>query len=204
MSGLAQGIVMTDYTKLIDAETWAFIDRINSFYPPDTVDYTIAQQRAVYDRMCREFHAGYPDGVTAQRRDDPDAGRAISRSASTARRTGPRPWCSISMAAASFSAGSTAMTMSAPRSATAPASRSSRSTIGWRRSISIRPPSTMRWRPSNGRRRLTKQPIVLCGDSAGGNLAAAVSHATRGHTVRPVGQVLIYPGLGGDRSRAPT
>ena len=45
------------------------------------------------------------------------------------------------------------------------------------------------------------QPVLLCGDSAGGNLAAAVSHATRGHKQRPAGQVLIYPGLGGDHSR---
>jgi acetyl esterase len=45
------------------------------------------------------------------------------------------------------------------------------------------------------------RPILLCGDSAGGNLAAAVSHATRGHRRRPVGQVLIYPGLGGDHGR---
>ena len=56
---------MTDYAKLIDAETWAYIERVNSFYPPDTVDYTIDQQRAVYGRMCRAFHAGYPDGVSA-------------------------------------------------------------------------------------------------------------------------------------------
>ncbi|RUV22926.1 alpha/beta hydrolase, partial [Mesorhizobium sp. M5C.F.Ca.IN.020.32.2.1] len=46
-----------------------------------------------------------------------------------------------------------------------------------------------------------KRPILLCGDSAGGNLAAAVSHATRGHARRPIGQVLIYPGLGGDRTQ---
>ena len=44
-------------------------------------------------------------------------------------------------------------------------------------------------------------PILLAGDSAGGNLAAAVSHATRGHRRAPIGQVLIYPGLGGDASR---
>ena len=44
-------------------------------------------------------------------------------------------------------------------------------------------------------------PILLAGDSAGGNLAAAVSHATRGHRRAPIGQVLIYPGLGGDSSR---
>ena len=56
---------MTDYRKLIDAETWAFIERTNAYYPPDTTGYTIAEQRAVYDRMCREFFAGYPAGVTA-------------------------------------------------------------------------------------------------------------------------------------------
>ena len=43
-------------------------------------------------------------------------------------------------------------------------------------------------------------PIVLCGESAGGNLAAAVAHATRGNPVQAIGQVLIYPGLGGDMS----
>ena len=46
-----------------------------------------------------------------------------------------------------------------------------------------------------------RQPILLCGDSAGGNLAAAVSHATRGHERAPIGQVLIYPGLGGDMTK---
>lgn len=57
---------MTDYKTLIDTETWAFIERTNSYYPPDTIDYTVAQQRGIYDRMCREFFAGYPDGVTAE------------------------------------------------------------------------------------------------------------------------------------------
>jgi len=41
-------------------------------------------------------------------------------------------------------------------------------------------------------------PIVLAGDSAGGNLAAAVSHAARRGPTRPIGQVLIYPLLGDD------
>ena len=45
------------------------------------------------------------------------------------------------------------------------------------------------------------RPILLAGDSAGGNLAAAVSHATRGHSRAPIGQVLIYPGLGGDTTQ---
>ena len=57
---------MTDYATLIDAETWAFIEKTNSFYPPDTIDYTIEQQRAIYDRMCRAFFAGHPADVEAQ------------------------------------------------------------------------------------------------------------------------------------------
>ena len=57
---------MADYEKLIDQETWAFIERTNSFYPPETIDFTIDQQREVYDRMCREFFTGYPEGVSAE------------------------------------------------------------------------------------------------------------------------------------------
>jgi acetyl esterase len=45
------------------------------------------------------------------------------------------------------------------------------------------------------------RPIVLAGDSAGGNLAAALAHATRGHERAPIGQVLIYPTLGGDTTK---
>ncbi|TGV15581.1 alpha/beta hydrolase, partial [Mesorhizobium sp. M4B.F.Ca.ET.143.01.1.1] len=41
-------------------------EKTNSYYPPDTIDYTIEEQRAIYDRMCREFFAGYPQGVTAE------------------------------------------------------------------------------------------------------------------------------------------
>jgi acetyl esterase len=45
------------------------------------------------------------------------------------------------------------------------------------------------------------QPILLAGDSAGGNLAAALAHTTRGHERAPIGQVLVYPGLGGDMGK---
>ncbi len=44
------------------------------------------------------------------------------------------------------------------------------------------------------------RPVVISGDSAGGNLASAVCHAVRGKPFAPIGQVLIYPGLGGERT----
>ncbi|EZQ15564.1 hypothetical protein [Aquamicrobium defluvii] len=55
----------TDYSKLIDAETWAFIERTNSFYPADAVERSVGGQRHTCDSMCRAFHAGHPQGVTA-------------------------------------------------------------------------------------------------------------------------------------------
>ena len=42
-----------------------------------------------------------------------------------------------------------------------------------------------------------KGPLILVGDSAGANLAAATCHALRGNP-QIKGQILIYPGLGGD------
>jgi len=44
-------------------------------------------------------------------------------------------------------------------------------------------------------------PIILVGDSAGGTLAAAVAHTVRGEAQNLVGQLLIYPALGGDKSK---
>lgn len=39
---------------------------------------------------------------------------------------------------------------------------------------------------------------VLLGISAGGSLAAGLSHRLRSHSKKPAGQVLVYPTLGGD------
>jgi acetyl esterase len=57
--------MQADYSKLIDAETWTFIRRIDAFYPPEAINWPIERNREVYGRMCREFHAGMPAGVSA-------------------------------------------------------------------------------------------------------------------------------------------
>ena len=44
-------------------------------------------------------------------------------------------------------------------------------------------------------------PILVAGDSAGGNLAAAVCHGMRAEATTLLGQVLIYAGLGGYMNR---
>ncbi|AMX96249.1 alpha/beta hydrolase [Mesorhizobium sp. M7A.F.Ca.US.014.04.1.1] len=191
---------MTDYIKLIDAETWAFIERTNSYYPPDTIDYTIVQQREIYDRMCREFFAGYPEGV------------AVETSAIAT----PTHDIPIRIYRSPLQAGVTVLYVhgggfilggldSHDDVCAELCSRTGYEVVSVDYRLApehLHPAafddamSAFEWAAAN-----RDHPIVLCGDSAGGNLCAAVSHATRGHSKRPVGQVLIYPGLGGNRSK---
>lgn len=192
---------MTDYAKLIDAETWAFIERTNSYYPPDTIDYTIAEQRAIYDRMCREFFAGYPEGVAAETTAIAVPGRKIP--IRIYRAAGKTP-----EAVVLYLHGGGFVVGGLDSHDDVCAELCSRTgcevvSVDYRLAPEHRHPAAFddamaafEWAIQN-----YAQPIVLVGDSAGGNLAAAVSHATRGHKRRPVGQVMIYPGLGGDQSR---
>ncbi|MER9593435.1 alpha/beta hydrolase [Mesorhizobium sp. M0244] len=190
---------MTDYKKLIDAETWAFIERTNSYYPPDTIDYTIDQQREIYDRMCREFSAGYPQGVTAEttaiaipwhipiriyRTPAPDAAAMVLYFHGGGFILGGLDshddLCAELCARTGYEIVSIDYRL-APEHLHPAAFDDAVSAFEWASTT-------------------YKRPILLCGDSAGGNLAASVSHATRGHARKPIGQILVYPGLGGDSS----
>ncbi|KRB25851.1 MULTISPECIES: alpha/beta hydrolase [Mesorhizobium] len=191
---------MTDYTKLIDAETSAFIERTNSYYPPDTIDYTIAQQREIYDRMCREFFAGYPEGVAVET-------STIATTTHEIRiriyRSAPQPTATVLyIHGGGFILGGLDSHDDVCAELCARTGHEVVS-VDYRLAPEHLHPaafddamSAFAWVASTRDR-----PILLCGDSAGGNLCAAVAHATRGRAKRPVGQVLIYPGLGGDRSK---
>lgn len=191
----------TDYTKLIDAETWAFIERTNSFYPPDTVDYTIAEQRRIYDRMCREFFVGYPQGVTAEDRAIETPSHAIPVRIYRAANPDNAAMvlyfhgggfilggldshddvCAELCARTGYDVVSVDYRL-VPEHIHPAAFQDAMAAFEWAAATAAR-------------------PILLCGDSAGGNLATAVAHHTRGHEQPPVGQVLIYPGLGGDTTK---
>ena len=191
---------MTDYSTLIDAETWAFIEKTDSFYPPEAATFSVAENRAVYDRMCAAFFAGYPAGVSAKDFSIPAEGRDIpARSYRMQGADGPALILyfhgggfilgglhSHDDVCAELCAGTGCEVVS----------------VDYRLAPEHLHPAAFddamaafEWAAGQGK------PVVLAGDSAGGNLAAAVSHATRGHEVKPVGQLLIYPGLGGDWTR---
>ncbi|PBB91873.1 esterase [Mesorhizobium sp. WSM3864] len=192
---------MTDYKTLIDAETWAFIEKTNSYYPPDTIDYTIAEQRAIYDRMCREFFAGYPQGVTVETTAiaTPTASIPIRIYSNAETNSAAMVLyvhgggfilggldshddvCAELCARTGYEVVSVDYRL-APEHLHPAAFDDVLSAFEWAAKTYV-------------------CPVLLCGDSAGGNLCAAVAHATRGHVKKPAGQVLIYPSLGGDHSR---
>lgn len=192
---------MPNYATLIDAETWAFIERTNTFYPPETIDFTIDQQRAVYDRLCRAFFTGYPQGLHIETTAIATPARTIPIRVYRAAQPDTAAMvlylhgggfilggleshddiCAELCARTGYEVVSVDYRL-APEHVHPAQSDDAMAAFDWAA-------------------RTYKCPIVLAGDSAGGNLAAGIAHRTRGQPRAPIGQMLIYPGLGGDMSK---
>jgi acetyl esterase len=191
-----------DYEQLIDREIWAFIARTDHWYPPETVGLPIEKQREIYDAMCRAFHSGRPAGVQVHDGAvDGPGGNLRMRHYRTGKDT-PKAVIvyyhgggfilggldSHDDICAELCGGTGYDVLS----------------VDYRLAPEHRHPAAFEdacaafeWAAA-----ANDLPIVLCGESAGGNLAAALAHATRGHRRAAVGQVLIYPSLGSDMSGA--
>ncbi|PBC09142.1 alpha/beta hydrolase [Mesorhizobium sp. WSM3859] len=187
------------YADRLDRELWDYIDRVNSWYPPEIVAASIPEQRAVYDRMCVAFHQGRPEGVMAS-----DGLVATGSHPIPVRRyrmagkaaaivlyyhgggfvlgdlDSHDDICAEICAGTGFEVISADYRL-APEHLHPASFNDALAVFEW-----VAATSTL--------------PIVLCGESAGGNLAAAVAQATRRHPRHAIGQMLIYPGLGGDES----
>jgi acetyl esterase len=190
-----------------DAGIWAFMEAGAQFYPADTTRMTLDDQRRCYDNLCAPFHAGRPDAMQVSDLTCPGAAGDIAL-----RRYVPdtaNGGCVIYMHGGGFilggldshddiccgiahDAGVTVIAVDyrlAPEHVFPAAFDDCVAATGW---------------VFDNATRLEIDPcrIVLAGDSAGGNLAAATCLARRDHgQAMPAGQVLIYPAFGGDRSR---
>ncbi|QDL91755.1 alpha/beta hydrolase [Paroceanicella profunda] len=189
-----------DYSVLLDAEIRAFIARTGSFYPPDTAGFTAPEQRRVYDRMAEAFHAGRPEGVAVAERVIVSGDTEIPVRRYTPRGT---PGAQVvyyhggGVVVGGLESHDDVCAEIAARTGFIVTS------VDYRLAPEHRHPAAFEdalaaFRAVAGQ---SEVPVLLCGDSAGGNLAAATAHATREDQRRPAGQVLIYPGLGGDMSR---
>lgn len=186
--GIVLELMMTavDYQRLIDAETWGFIDATNASYPPDTATLTIADQRAIYDRMCRLFHRGYPPGLVVE--DRPVAGVPC-------RIYGGKGPVVIYLHGGGYVVGGL---HSHDDVCAEICDRTGLQVVAVDYRLSPENLHPAAFEDACAVIRAVEGPVVLAGDSAGGNLAAAAAHALRGSGVTILGQVLIYPGLGGE------
>lgn len=183
-----------DYARLIDAETWAFIRDTESWYPPEAATFSVAKQREVYDAMCRAFFRGYPEGVAAE-------DRAMGGVPCRVYLAGAPAATLVYCHGGGFVVGGLA-SHDDVCAEICKATGFRVVSVDYRLAPEHRHPAAYDDALAAARAVLAgfDGPLVLAGDSAGGNLAAAVAQSLKGEP-RLRGQVLIYPGLGGDRDR---
>ena len=182
---------MPNYQTLIDAPTWAFIEKTNASYPANTATLSIAEQRAIYDRMCAAFDTPYPPGVTSH--DKPVAGVPCRIY------PGKQPTV-LYLHGGGFVVGG----LHSHDGICADIRGVTGLTVvsaDYRLSPEHLHPAAFDDACAVARALAANGPLILVGDSAGGNLAAAACHALRKENLPIKGQVLIYPGLGGDLNR---
>lgn len=182
---------MPDYQTLIDAPTWAFIEKTNASYPENTATLSIAEQRAIYDRMCAAFDSPYPPGVTSH--DERIAGVPCRIY------PGAQPTV-LYLHGGGYVVGG----LHSHDGVCADIRGATDLTVvsaDYRLSPEHLHPAAFDDACAVARALTAQGPLILVGDSAGANLAAATCHALRPESLPILGQVLIYPGLGGDLDR---
>lgn len=188
----------TDYSALIDEQTWAFIERTNSFYPPDSTDDSVARQREVYNTMCRAFFSQYPGSVSSTNKFVHTAEQRIPIRVYEKSDSDPEAVCLYFHGGGFVVGGLESHDDVCAELCDATGFRIV--SVDYRLAPEhLHPAAFLDCLAAFEHVASTCElPIILCGDSAGGNLAAAVTHHVRRHERAPVGQVLIYPGLGGE------
>lgn len=185
-----------DYRRLIDAEVWAYIEKLDASYPPDAVEMSIEEQRAHYDAMCKVFHQPRPSGVAV-------SDRAFGGVPCRVYEASDSSVTVIYTHGGGFVVGGLD---SHDDICAEIAARTGFDVISV--DYGLAPEVTFpgcfndAWSAFEAIAAARTGDVILAGDSAGGNLAAAVAHHARGRVEgRIVGQILIYPGLGGDTSK---
>jgi carnitine 3-dehydrogenase len=198
-----RGVAGPAVPRMIDAEVAAFIARTESFYPASTNAAGPAENRAVYNRMCDAFRAPRPAGCTVM--------DLMVEAEAPARELPVRHYIMDGVTSDVtllylHGGGYVVGGLDSHDDVCAELARDAGIevvSLDYRLSPEHAYPAALddveaayRHLAGMGRR------VIVGGDSAGGNLAAALClRLKRLGAAQPVGQVLIYPGLGGDPFR---
>jgi acetyl esterase len=188
---------MLDSTQVMprEEEILAFQIQCDAFYPPDAVDASIEKQRQWYDALCAAFSPPPPEGM--EKLDGVTAGVPVRRYR-PARVTSDVQL--LYFHGGGFVVGSLE-SHDAICAEIADAVGAQLKAVDYRLAPEHRYPApaddcyaVLRLILDRG------DKVIVIGDSAGGNLAAgaAIRASQQGIAGGLIGQVLIYPGLGGD------
>ena len=193
----------TKYNKLLDAEVLAFIARTASYYPERNAPPSLQQMRNDYEKMCAAFAKPYPVGLTAK----DDAIKAIADGSNTI----PVRWyypadikqgqpVILYFHGGGFVVGSLNSHDSICAELAAGAEMELMA-VNYALAPEHRYPAALDDALAAARYFCEAYPnraFLLAGDSAGAWLAASVAHCLAGKQPSLLGQLLIYPTLGGD------
>ena len=178
------------YDSEIDKETWAFIEKTQSFYSDELLSYSIEQQRSEYNQMCRAFdtHRQYELTITTEKWD-----------------TIPvriyEPQNSMGTLIYFHGGGFVVGDLDSHHDVCANlAEKSQLRVVSVAYSLAPEHKHPAQFNDAYHAVKIASNtylgPLIVAGDSAGGNLAASVSHSLRSTDINLSGQVLIYPSLG--------
>lgn len=188
-----------------DPEVLAYIDRTNAFYPPDAFTFTVEQNRAWYDKYAAEMRAPYPPGLSTETFTIAADNPARQIPARRYRMPGAERHPSVTVLylhGGGFILGG----LESHDDASAGLCQMSGvevMSIHYRLAPEHVHPAqgddaeaAFLYLASQGRR------VIVAGDSAGGNLTAALCLRRKAKGgPQPIGQLLIYAGLGGDPTK---
>jgi acetyl esterase len=186
----------TDLARWLDPEIRAFIARTDSFYPPTAESMDIADNRRLYDGMCAGFRAPHPAdvGVTDDRAD----AVPIRRYAPCGQ---PGAATLLYLHGGGFALGG----LDSHQDVCAELCHLTSLRVvaaDYRLAPEHIYPAALDDAETVYRALAADGPVLVGGDSAGANLAAALCHRSRRlGLARPRGQILIYPSLSRDPLR---
>ncbi|ABF64559.1 Alpha/beta hydrolase fold-3 [Ruegeria sp. TM1040] len=191
---MSETVNVMDYEKLIDEETWNFIRETGRHYPDDTVDLTIDDQRAVYNKMAAAFRKPRAEVVDVTER---SVGRVLVRIYEAGDPTRTVMYChGGGFVVGDLNSHDDVCSEICEQTGYRVVS------VDYRLAPEHKHPAQFEdaWTVLDWICETYPGGVVLAGDSAGAMLSACVAHHARGRHEGVLGQVLIYPGLGGDHA----
>lgn len=186
-------------TSITDAEVMEFIARTESFYPPGAHEFPVADNRRVYDEMSAAFREPRPDSVTVEDATVPGPAGPIPvrryRTGASGRVTVVYMHGGGYLLGGLDSHDDICAEIAARTECKVVA-------VDYRLCPEHVHPAQYDDCLAVARAILKEGPVILAGDSAGGNTSAALARTLKDRDIR--GHVLIYPGLGGRKLGLPS